>query len=130
MKIAVIGCGYWGPNLIRNFIQSNGVRDLICCDLDPKRLSHMKKLYPSATILEDYKELLEMPDLDAVAIATPVKTHHPIAKEFLSRGKHVFVEKPFTHSWETALELVKLAEENNRILRGGHPLEYRAAGNK
>ena len=120
MKIAVIGCGYWGPNLVRNFIQCNRVRELICCDLDAKRLARMKNLYPSATILGDYKELLEMPDLDAVAIATPVKTHHPIAKEFLSRGKHVFVEKPFTHSWETALELVKLAEENNRILMVGH----------
>jgi len=130
MKIAVIGCGYWGPNLIRNFIQSNRVRELICCDLDAKRLARMKNLYPSATILEDYKELLEMPDLDAVAIATPVKTHHPIAKEFLSRGKHVFVEKPFTHSWETALELVKLAEEKSRILMVGHTFEYTAAVNK
>lgn len=130
MKIAVIGCGYWGPNLIRNFIQSNRVRELICCDLDAKRLARMKNLYPSATILEDYKKLLEMPDLDAVAIATPVKTHHPLAKEFLSRGKHVFVEKPFTHSCETALELVKLAEENNRILMVGHTFEYTAAVNK
>jgi predicted dehydrogenase len=96
MKIAVIGCGYWGPNLVRNFIQSNKIEQVICCDLDQKRLDRMKGLYPSVEILKDFKELLDRPDLDAVVIATPVKTHHPIAKEFLSHGKHVLVEKPFT----------------------------------
>jgi predicted dehydrogenase len=130
MKIAVIGCGYWGPNLVRNFVQSNKVRELICCDLDSKRLARMKSLYPSVTALTDYKELLEVQDLDAVAVATPVKTHYPIAKEFLTQGKHVFVEKPFTHSYETALELVKLAEEKNRVLMVGHTFEYTAAVNK
>ena len=130
MKIAVIGCGYWGPNLVRNFVQSNQVRELICCDLDQKRLDHMKNLYPSVKVLSDYKELLKMPDLDGVAIATPVKTHHPIAKEFLDQGKHVFIEKPMTHSYETALELVKLAEENQKVLMVGHTFEYTAAVNK
>jgi predicted dehydrogenase len=130
MKIAVIGCGYWGPNLVRNFIQSNRVEELVCCDLDPKRLDRMKGLYPSVEVLSDYKELLDRPDLDAVAIATPVKTHHPIAKEFLSGGKHVFVEKPLTHSCDTALDLVHLAEEKKRILMVGHTFEYNAAVNK
>jgi predicted dehydrogenase len=90
----------------------------------------MKNLYPSVKILSDYKELLKMPDLDAVAIATPVKTHHPIAKEFLEQGKHVLVEKPFTHSFESGLELVKLAEEKKRVLMVGHTFEYTAAVNK
>jgi predicted dehydrogenase len=90
----------------------------------------MKTLYPTVEVLTDYKKLLQMPDLDAVAIATPVKTHHPIVKEFLSHGKHVFVEKPFTHSYETALELVKLAEEKQRILMVDHTFEYTAAVNK
>ncbi|MGC8811233.1 MAG: Gfo/Idh/MocA family protein [bacterium] len=130
MKIAVIGCGYWGPNLVRNFIQSNKVAELICCDLDQKRLGRMKALYPMVSTTTDYRELLDMSDLDAVAIATPVKTHHPLAKEFLSRGKHVYVEKPFTHSYETAYELVKLAEENKRVLMVGHTFEYTAAVNK
>ena len=130
MKIAVIGCGYWGPNLVRNFVQSNKVRDLICCDLDSKRLARMKNLYPSVAVLTDYRELLEIPDLDGVAIATPVKTHYPIAKDFLSRDKHVYVEKPLTHSYETALELVKLAEEKKRALMVGHTFEYTAAVNK
>jgi predicted dehydrogenase len=130
MKLAVIGCGYWGPNLVRNFVQSNKVRELICCDLDQKRLDRMKGLYPSVKVLSDYKELLQMPDLDAVAIATPVKTHHPIAKDFLSHGKHVFIEKPLTHSYETALELTKLAEEKQKVLMAGHTFEYTAAVNK
>jgi len=130
MKLAVIGCGYWGPNLVRNYVQSNQIQEIFCCDLDQKRLARMKNLYPTITALQDYKELLDMPDLDAVAIATPVKAHYPIAKEFLSRDKHVFIEKPFTHSYETALELVKLAEEKKRVLMVGHTFEYTAAVNK
>jgi predicted dehydrogenase len=130
MKIAVVGCGYWGPNLVRNFLQSHKVQELICCDLDQKRLDRIKNLYPSVQILSDYKELLSMADLDAVVIATPVKTHYPLAKEFLSKGKHVFIEKPLTHSYDTALELVKLAEEQKKILMVGHTFEYTAAVNK
>jgi predicted dehydrogenase len=130
MKIAVIGCGYWGPNLIRNFVQSNKVEGVICCDLDPKRLDRMKGLYPSVETLTDYKNLLERTDVDAAVIATPVKTHHPIAKDFLSNGKHVLIEKPFTHSQETALELIKLAEEKNRVVMVDHTFEYTAAVNK
>jgi predicted dehydrogenase len=130
MKIAVIGCGYWGPNLVRNFVQSNKVDGIICCDLDSKRLDRMKTLYPSVEVLTDYKDLLDRSDLNAVAIATPVKTHHPIAKDFLLHGKHVLVEKPFTHSYETALELIRLAEERKLILMVDHTFEYTAAVNK
>ena len=130
MKVAVIGCGYWGPNLVRNYVQSNKVEELICCDLDPKRLQRMKTLYPSIRVVSDHAELLDMPDLDAVAIATPVKTHHPIAKEFLSKGKHVFIEKPMTHSYETAIDLVRLADEHHKTLMVGHTFEYTAAVNK
>jgi predicted dehydrogenase len=130
MKIAVIGCGYWGPNLIRNFVQSNKIQQVICCDLDQKRLDRMKGLYPSVEVLTDYEELLDRPDLDAAVIATPVKTHHPLAKDLLSHGKHVLVEKPFTHSCETALELIKLAEEKKKVLMVDHTFEYTAAVNK
>lgn len=130
MKLAVIGCGYWGPNLVRNFLQSNKVKELICCDVDPKRLARMKNLYPSVSTTENFRELMDMEGLDGVAIATPVRFHHPIAKEFLLRGKHVYVEKPFTHSYETAQELVELAEEKNLKLMVGHTFEYTAAVNK
>lgn len=130
MKLAVVGCGYWGPNLIRNFQQSNRVIELICCDFDQKRLDRMKSLYPAIAVSSDYKELVQKPDLDAVVIATPAKSHYQIAKDFLTNGKHVFIEKPLTHSYETSFELIKLAEEKKRILMVGHTFEYTAAVNK
>jgi predicted dehydrogenase len=130
MKIGVIGCGYWGPNLIRNFIQLNKVDELYCCDTDNTKLERIKNLYPSVKITNDYKDLLKMPDLDGVAIATPVYSHHQLAKEFLKRGIHVFVEKPLTHSYESGLELINIAEEQECILMVGHTFEYTAAVNK
>ena len=130
MKIAVLGCGYWGPNLIRNFYQLNKVDELFCCDPDPKRLERVKNLVPSVKPIQDYKELLEMTDLNGVAIATPVRSHYPLAKDFLENGKHVMVEKPLTHSQESSLELIKIAEEKKRILMVGHTFEYTAAVNK
>ena len=87
MKIAVIGCGYWGPNLIRNFYQSNRVEGLICCDLDQKRLDHLKTLYPGIKTQTDYRTLLDLSDLGGVVIATPVRTHYPLAKEFLLKKR-------------------------------------------
>ena len=130
MKIAVLGCGYWGPNLIRNFYQLNKVDELFCCDPDAKRLERVKNLIPSVKPIQDYKQLLDMPDLDGVAIATPVNSHYPLAKVFLEHGKHVLVEKPLTHSQESCLELIKMAEEKKRILMVGHTFEYTAAVNK
>ncbi len=130
MKIAVIGCGYWGPNLVRNFSQLNKVDELYCCDLDSKKLDRVTNLFPSVKGVRDYKELVKMPDLDGVVIATPVYSHFPLAKEFLEQGKHVLVEKPLTHSLKTSMELIKVAEEKNRILMVGHTLEYTAAVNK
>ena len=130
MKIAVIGCGYWGPNLIRNFYQSNKVQELICCDLDQKRLDHLKKLYPTIKTQTDCRELLDMSDLAGVVIATPVKTHYPLAKEFLLRRKPVLLEKPMSHSYEAALELVELAEAEGCLLMVDHTFEYAAAVNK
>ena len=111
MKIAVIGCGYWGPNLIRNLVQSNKVREVVCCDLSESRLQRMKTLYPLVKTKTDYRELLEEKDLDGVVIATPVGRHFPIARDFLAQGKHVLIEKPMTHSFDSGLELVQLAEE-------------------
>lgn len=130
MKIAVIGCGYWGPNLIRNFSQLNKVDELYCCDLDSKKMDRVTNLFPSVKGVSDYKELVKMPDLDGVVIATPVYNHFLLAKEFLGQGKHVLVEKPLTHSLKTSMELIKVAEENNRVLMVGHTLEYTAAVNK
>jgi predicted dehydrogenase len=130
MKIAVIGCGYRGPNLVRNFSQLNKVEELFCCDLDPEKLDRLKNLYPSVKRIQDYKKFLKMPDLDGVVISTPLYSHYPLAKDFLENGKHVMVEKPLTHSQESSLELIKIAEEKKRILMVGHTFEYTAAVNK
>ena len=130
MKIAVLGCGYWGPNLVRNFSQLNKVDELYCCDPNIEKLDRVKHLFPSVRGIQDYKELMKMPDLDGVAIATPVYSHFPLAKEFLEQGKHVLVEKPLPHSQESSLELIKVAEEKNRVLMVGHTFEYTAAVNK
>jgi predicted dehydrogenase len=130
MKIAVIGCGYWGPNLIRNLVQSNKVRDVVCCDLSEPRLQRMKTLYPAVKTMTDYHELLKENDLDGVVIATPVGHHFPIARDFLAQGKHVMIEKPMTHSFDSGLELVQLAEEKERILMVGHTFEYTGAVHK
>jgi predicted dehydrogenase len=130
MKIAVLGCGYWGPNLVRNFSQLNKIDDLYCCDPDIKKLDRVKHLFPSVRGIQDYKELMQMPDLNGVAIATPVYSHFPLARGFIEQGKHVLVEKPLTHSQESSLELIKLAEEKKRVLMVGHTFEYTAAVNK
>jgi predicted dehydrogenase len=130
MKIGVIGCGYWGPNLIRNLVQSNKVREVICCDLSESRLQRMKYLYPGVRTETDYKKLLKEEDLTGVMISTPVASHFPLAREFLSRGKNVMVEKPLTDSFASGLELVQLAEEKKRVLMVGHTFEYTGAVHK
>ncbi len=128
--IGVIGCGYWGPNLIRNFFNLQNADVKTCADLSEKRLDHMKQLYPSLQTTTDFRELTGDTGIDAVVIATPVSSHFPIAKEALEAGKHVFVEKPLASSPEEGTQLVKLAGEMNRVLMVGHTFIYTAAVNK
>ena len=129
VKIGVIGCGYWGPNLIRNFRNTKDCEMVICCDMQDDRLSRIKSLFPEIETTKNHEDLLNS-DLDAVAIATPVWTHYPLAKAFLEAGKHVFVEKPLTRSSAECEELIELANERNLILMVGHTFEYTAAVNK
>ncbi|MGD8834490.1 MAG: Gfo/Idh/MocA family oxidoreductase [Desulfobacteraceae bacterium] len=130
LNIGVIGCGYWGPNLIRNFNQLNTCDVLIVADLSQDRLSHMKMLYPGIEITKDYSMIINNPDIHAVAIATPVHTHYKFASEALYAGKHIFVEKPLTASVEEAESLVALADQFNRKLMVGHISEYTCAVRK
>ncbi|MGQ9602998.1 MAG: Gfo/Idh/MocA family protein [bacterium] len=125
--VAVIGCGYWGPNLVRNFNQIPISRVRYCCDLDEARLRHMKALYPDVITTKHYSDILSDTEVDAVAIATPVSTHFSIAKACLEAGKHVLVEKPLAASVAEAEELVKVAEKVNRVLFSGHTFIYNAA---
>ena len=128
--VGVIGCGYWGPNLVRNFNQLpiSGVK--YCCDLEDSRLSHMKTLYPNITVTKRFEDLIEDPEVDAVAIATPVSTHFPIGKACLEGGKHVLVEKPLASSISEAEGLVDAAEKAGRVLFSGHTFVYNAAVQK
>ncbi|HSO35077.1 MAG TPA: Gfo/Idh/MocA family oxidoreductase, partial [Labilithrix sp.] len=98
ISVAVIGAGYWGPNLIRNFATCPDTKLVAVCEKDPKRLAKVLAPYPSVEGVTDLDTLLKRSDIDAVAIATPVRTHAPFAIAALEAGKHVLVEKPFAHS--------------------------------
>jgi predicted dehydrogenase len=130
LNIGVIGCGYWGPNLIRNFSQLPECDVLSIADLSEERLVHMKSLYPGIEITKDYSTIINDPDIDAVAVATPVHTHYRFASEALHAGKHVFVEKPLTASVEEAESLVASAGQCKRKLMVGHTFEYTSAVRK
>ena len=120
ISIGVIGYGYWGPNIVRNFqgLDINCVKSL--SDLNPKALAKAKKINPSIHTTTDCREILRSPGIDAVAVITPVATHYPLVKEALENGKHVFVEKPFTENIAHAEELIELAEKKNLKIMVDH----------
>ncbi len=126
INVGVIGCGYWGPNLIRNFHEIPGARVPVVADLREDRLAHIKTMYPEVAITSDYRELLS-PSVDAVIVATGVSSHYELARACLLHGKHVLVEKPLTTRSREAAELVELAERQSRILMVGHTFEYNPA---
>ncbi len=129
LRIGVIGCGYWGPNLIRNFTQLRDSEVVACSDLDAERLEHMRSLYPGLHTTQDYRELLAG-DVDAVAIATPPETHHALTMAALAAGRHVFVEKPLAISESEGAEMVAEARRRGLTLMVGHTFVYTAAVNK
>ena len=130
INIGVIGCGYWGPNHIRNFNGLPNCTMLVCCDKDATRLERMKTLYPAIQTTTETGDLFRDNRLDAIVIATPVFSHYELAEKSLQSGKHVLVEKPMTNSAEKSLSLIKLADEMKRVLMVGHTFEYTAAVNK
>lgn len=123
-SIAVVGCGYWGPNLARNFNSLDGSRVALLCDLDQARLSHMEKLYPGVESTTAFDEVIESPGIDAVAIATPVRFHYEMAKKCLEAGKHTLIEKPMTTSVDQCRSLIELAEQKRLTLMVGHTFIY------
>jgi len=126
-RIGVIGCGYWGPNLIRNF--SNLVQCSLnaVCDLNQDRLKHIKGLYPEVRTETDYLQLVNAPDIDALAIATAARLHYPMAKAALLAGKHVLIEKPMGVSSAECEELIQLAAERRLTLMVGHTFLFSPA---
>ncbi len=130
LGVAVVGCGYWGPNVVRNFHALGNCEVRAVCDLDAERLAKITRLYPAIRAVRDVREVLDASDVDAVAICTPVHSHHPLASAALEAGKHVMVEKPLAHSVEAATALVELAEARGRVLQVDHTFVYSGAVQK
>lgn len=124
VNVAVIGCGYWGPNLIRNFRRLPEAKVKCVCDIKKKRLTWVKSLYPSMGITTNYRRLIKDKQIDAIVIATPPFTHYYLAKECLKEDKHVLVEKPLTLNSRDAETLIKLARKKKRIIMAGHTYLY------
>lgn len=130
MKVAVIGVGYWGPNLIRNFLSLDEVENVIAVDRDESQLSKMAKRFTGIETATDYNEILLRDDVQIVAIATPVSTHFEIAKKSLLAGKHCWIEKPMTESSAEAQELIELADQKNLKIFVDHTFIYTGAVRK
>ena len=125
IAVAVVGCGYWGKNLVRNFHQLGRLR--VICDVDRQTLEQLQNEYQGVDICDSYEELFQRQDIEGVVIAAPAVQHYTLAKRALESGKDVFVEKPLALHVEHAEELVRLAQKNGRILMVGHLLQYHPA---
>lgn len=128
--IGIIGYGYWGPNLLRNFFGTKGAQVVAVADSREDRLAQVRKSYPSVECLTDGEALIAREDVDAVVIATPVFSHFPLAKAALKAGKHVLLEKPMTSTVAEAEELIALAKETGKVLMVDHTFLYTGAVSK
>ena len=124
LKVGVVGCGYWGPNLVRNFRGLANCQVKVVCDGDAGRLRHMKSLYPDIDTGENHRHALNGCNVDAVVVATPVRHHFEIARDCLLAGKHTFIEKPMASSLAECEELNKIAESKKLVLMVGHTFLY------
>jgi predicted dehydrogenase len=124
LRVAVVGCGYWGPNLARNFSSLPDCRLTDVCDMNKSRLAHLKSLYPNVETHVSFEKMLSERELDAIVIATPVHLHHPLGLKSLSAGKHVMIEKPMAGSVAQCEELADLAQKKKLTLMVGHTFLY------
>jgi len=127
INIAIIGCGYWGPNLLRNFYQLPGVEISFVCDLDEKKLGNIRKNYPKIKTTTDYQEVLRDQNTQAICLATPLAAHFEMAKAGLLAGKDVLIEKPITENSQQAEGLIKISRGRNLILMVDHTFIYSGA---
>jgi predicted dehydrogenase len=130
MKIGVVGFGYWGPNLVRNFLATPGVEGIVCFDSSEKRLQVAKQKFPSIETVKNYDELLKRDDVKAIAIATPVSTHFPLGMKALDAGKHLLLEKPMAESSEQCRQLIAAAAKGKLTLMIDHTFVYTGAVRK
>lgn len=126
MKVGIIGLGYWGPNLVRNFLAHKDVKKVTACDIREKRLQVIKEKFPAAELTSDSENLVKS-DYDIIVISTPVDTHYNLAKKALENGKHIWIEKPFTASSKEAEELIDIAEKKNLKIFVDHTFIYNGA---
>ena len=125
--VGVVGCGYWGPNLIRNLGQLADCHLKVICDASEKRLSHMQRLHPGVATTSRFEDLLNDAEIQAVVVATPVRFHYEMAKACLDAGKHVFIEKPMARTVEEAEALVALADQQGLVIMVGHTFLFSPA---
>jgi predicted dehydrogenase len=130
INIGVIGYGYWGPNLVRNFVEIPGANVKTVSDFKPELLAKVQSRYPNIQVTTDCQDIFTDPKIDAVAIATPVSTHFDLALAALQAGKHVLVEKPMTVTSEQAMRLIEEAERRNLVLMVDHTFVYTGAVRK
>ena len=130
IKVGIIGYGYWGPNLVRNFNEVADAAVVAVSDLNSERLALAHTRYPGIEMTTDYHELLSNPRIDAIAIATPVSTHYDLAMQALQAGKHVLVEKPITATSQQAIELIEKADRYKLVLMVDHTFIYTGAVRK
>jgi predicted dehydrogenase len=130
LRVGVIGYGYWGPNIVRNFHGQERSRVVCVCDKSPKSLKRVQQSFPEMRVTDDAQELLTATDIDVIAVVTPVWTHFELAKAALENGKHVFVEKPFTCTTAQAEELIELADRKNLKIMVDHTFLFTGAVNR
>src|SRR5208282_5559666 len=130
IRVGVIGYGYWGPNIVRNLHGLDSTRVQMVCDTSPSALARVRKAYPGIKTASDPAEVISSPEVDAVAVITPVWTHYELAKAALENGKHVFVEKPFTSSAAQAEELIELAARKKLTIMVDHTFLFTGAVRK
>lgn len=130
ISVGVIGVGYWGPNLVRNFSKIESCGTLAVADIKQERLTLLKSQYPEIKTYLDPHEVMCNPEIDAIVIATPLSSHYELAKEALNNGKHVLVEKPLTETSQQALDLIKLSQEKGKVLMVDHTYVYHNAVRK
>lgn len=126
LNIGIIGCGYWGPNLVRNFVSIKDCNVIKLCDVDTERIQSMASLYPQIELTTEYKELIEDTEINAIVIATPVRFHFEMAMQSLLADKHTFVEKPMVSNVREGQLLIDEAKNRNLTLMVGHTFIYSA----
>jgi len=130
INVGVIGYGYWGPNIVRNFSSIEGAEVRSICDMNEQSLNRARKTYPNIPATQNCEEVLNATNIDAVAVITPVSTHYELAKRALENGKHVFVEKPFTATIAQAEQLIELAERKKLTIMVDHTFIFTGAVRK